>query len=96
MSAKPKKKKPIRKASRLLKGMILEIHFLDHVEDGEGAMEFIVWGKVDRVDKTSLRIVSWAHENPKALEVQDCDYGTEKTFTIVRSAIIDWYHLKRY
>ena len=63
----------------------MEIHFLDHVEDGDKAMKFVVWGRVDRVGKKCLRIVSWGHEDP--VNPPPCEEGTEKTFTIVRSAI---------
>jgi len=66
-------------------GDIVEVRFLDHVEDGEEEMKFIVWGRVDRVTKRSLRIVSWAHADP--CSAPPCEPGTEKTFTIVRSAI---------
>lgn len=76
-------------AKRIRKGYVVEVHFLDHVEDGEGAMKFIVWGRVDRVSRRSLRIVSWAHEDPLDPVAQDCEKGTEKTFTIVRSAITE-------
>ena len=69
----------------LKKGDVVEIHFLDHVEDGDRALRFIVWGRIDRVYKKSLRIVSWAHENPK--DAAGSEHGTEKTFTIVKSAI---------
>jgi len=69
------------------KGDVVEIHFLDHVEDGEKALRFVVWGIVRRVYKRSIRIVSWAHEDMKDAAV--CDEGTEKHFTIVTSAITE-------
>jgi hypothetical protein len=72
---------------------VLEIHFLDHCEDGDKALAFVVWGRVDRVYKKSLRVVSWAHENPRQAKHSEC--GTEKTFTIVRSAITQIYQLRR-
>lgn len=74
---------------KVRKGNIVEVHFLDHVEDGDGAMPFVVWGKVDRVTKLSLRIVAWAHEDPSSKEAEECEEGTEKTFTIVRRAITE-------
>lgn len=79
--------------STVSKGDVVEIHFLDHVEDGERALRFIVWGRIDRVYKKSLRIVSWAHEDPK--DTQGSEHGTEKTFTIVKSAITKLSSLHR-
>ena len=70
---------------RAKKGDIVQVNFLDHVEDGDEEMKFIVWGRVDLVTKRCLRIVSWAHEDP--CSAPPCEPGTEKTFTIVRSAI---------
>ena len=70
---------------QIRKGNIVEVHFLDHVEDGDKPLEFIVWGRVDRVRKLSLRIIAWAARDASILE--GCHAHTEKTFTIVRSAI---------
>lgn len=73
---------------KVKKGNVVQVNFLDHVEDGEEELRFIVWGRVDMVTKRCLRIVSWAHEDPCSAPL-DCEKGTEKTFTIVRSAITD-------
>jgi hypothetical protein len=73
--------------TKVRKHDIVEVHFLDHVEDGEGALPFVVWGKVDRVTKLSVRVVSWGHEDPDSKDAAECEPRTQKKFTIVRSAI---------
>lgn len=72
-------------------GEVVQIHFLDHCEDGDKALRFVVWGRIDRVYKKSIRLVSWGHERAKDASGSMPD--TEKTFTIVRSAITKFVRL---
>jgi hypothetical protein len=68
------------------KGDLVEVRFLDHVEDGEDPIEFLVWGRVRRTSRVAYAVESWAYADP--LE-DEADHGIEnrKVFTIVKSAI---------
>ena len=69
------------------KGDIVQIRFLDHVEDGDKPLDFIVWGRIDRVYKKSIRVVTWAHAKARnPAKFAEC---TEKTFTIVKSTVTE-------
>jgi hypothetical protein len=71
--------------SAVQKGDIVEIHFLDHCQDGEKALDFVVWGRVNQVYENSIRVASWAHKEMDCKEHGGAD--NETTFTIVTSAI---------
>ena len=65
-------------------GAIAEITFLDHVEDseGEGPLEFKVWGRVTGKTRKAYEITCWGYaDNEKRHD------GNEKDFQILRSTI---------
>lgn len=66
-------------------GNIVELQFLDHVQDGKDAIEFRVWGEVLDITRTSIRLACWAHVN-KAMRDEPEPFN-ETTFTIVKKAI---------
>tara|TARA_R110002051_G_scaffold274391_3_gene335108 strand:- start:129 stop:371 length:243 start_codon:yes stop_codon:yes gene_type:complete len=72
------------------KGQIVAIRFLDHVEDGEGPMEFSLIGRVMAQDKAAVTIVCWDYLNP-----EDRDLSNMKTFNILKSCINDVAQLVR-
>lgn len=67
-------------------GDIVEIRFLDHVEDGDDAVEFIVWGRVDKLTRAAVKISAWAFADRDA-HPDFPDEGNTKTFTIIKSTI---------
>ena len=71
-------------------GDVVECDFLDHVEDGEEALSFTVWGRIESVTRQRLIIVSWAYQDG----VKRGDHN-EKRWVIVRSAITAIYPLIR-
>jgi hypothetical protein len=62
------------------------IWFMDHVEDGENAMEFVVRGTLLKITDEALTIAVWDYSDSKAEEL-DQDDGNRKIFTILRSTI---------
>jgi len=78
---------------RVQKGDLVEIRFLDHCEDGDDAMEFIVWGRVEKCTKSSILVHSWtfAKETDGA---SNSNSDNIKTFTIVKKAILELRKLK--
>ena len=71
-------------------GELVEVAFLDHVEDGDDAIEFLVWGRVANVTRTSLVIHSWAYADPPQPVHNPFNV---KTFCIVKKAILRWHAL---
>lgn len=71
-------------STRLTRGDIVEIRFLDHCEDGEDAIAFIVWGRVRKVTRTSYVVESWAYADPSEDDGADCN---RKVWSIVRRAV---------
>lgn len=72
-------------------GKIYRITFLDHVEGGDAPQKFELFGRVAKLRKKSVTIVSWAY--PGSTEL--CDDNTNH-FCILRSAItrVDELHLE--
>ena len=64
-------------------GDIVEVEFLDHVEDGAEPISFKVWGMLVVKGKKHFEILSWAYSDQKEVENPD----NEKRWTIVRSAV---------
>jgi len=74
--------------TRAKKGDLVEIRFHDHCEDGDDAMEFLVWGRVRRVTRSSYIVESWAYANPKDDDGDDEDSENRKIFVIVKKAVL--------
>lgn len=60
---------------------IVHIRFLDHVQDGSKPIEFEVFGRIARINKTSVTVLTWGYPN-KLKKNENTNY-----FTIVRSCI---------
>ena len=65
-------------------GDVVEVEFLDHVEDGGPPLCFRVYGRVAVVSRKHVEILAWAHADHD----EAAGDPNEKRFTIVRSAII--------
>lgn len=66
-------------------GDIVECEFLDHVEDGDEPIRFMIYGKLRKSSPKSIAIAVWAYPDN---ENHDGD-SNEKVFSIVRRAIIN-------
>ena len=64
-------------------GDVVEVEFLDHVEDGGEPLQFVVWGRLAWIGREHFEILSWAHSEPTEY---DQTYN-EKRWSIVRSAV---------
>jgi len=75
----------MRMPAGLKVGSIVELTFLDHVEDGPEPIEFTVWGRVSGTTKRSLSVECWGYSN----KVDEASHGSHniKSFTIVKSAV---------
>lgn len=69
-------------------GDIVAVRFLDHVQDGDEPIEFIVFGRVHAVKRTHLVIASWVYADPTI----PTD-ANELVWTIVKSAVTQIQHL---
>ena len=78
---------------RLRRGQIVEVTFLDHVEGGGVPLEFIVFGRVLSIDKTSLTVASWTY--PSARAKQSPGDPNIRSFTILRSTVKSLHRLVR-
>jgi hypothetical protein len=72
-----------KESQKIKVGDIVEVEFLDHVEDGDEPFLFIVWGKVAVNKRKHYEILCWAHAE-KSVEAWP---HNEKRFTIVKGAI---------
>ena len=70
------------------KNQIVAVEFLDHVEDGEEPLHFVIYGRIAKVDKKSIVIVSWCYLDPN-LPLD----SNNKYHTILKSAITNWNKL---
>ena len=71
---------------RLRKGDIVEITFLDHAENSDDALEFIVYGRVMDITRYAYKIGQWIY----AKELDRASNGNpdnEDYKTIVKTAI---------
>ena len=62
---------------------LYEVLFLDHCEDGP-EQRFLVWGRVDRITKTSIRVRVFDYVKKGKAPDENVKY-----FTILRSAILE-------
>ena len=64
-------------------GDIVEILFLDHVEDEHEPYPFLVYGRVAKLSKTAVTVESWANVDKPAPPGDP----NAKSFTIIKSTI---------
>lgn len=62
---------------------MVEVEFLDHVEDGGEPYRFLVWGVLAVNGRKHYEILSWAHAD----HTVEHHAQNEKRWTIVKSAI---------
>lgn len=62
---------------------MVEVEFLDHVEDGGEPLQFKVWGAVAVNTRKHYEILSWAYADPHS----DNSASNEKRWTIVKAAV---------
>ena len=76
---------------RFRKGQVVEVEFLDHVEDSSTPLLFTLYGRIVKVDRKYLVVESWSYTD------RDGDDGDTnvKTWTIVRSTITQAWRLVR-
>jgi hypothetical protein len=73
----------MRKLSAIKAGDVVEVEFLDHVEDGGEPYAFLVWGVVAVNGKKHYEILSWAHVDGNVETMP----SNEKRWTIVKAAV---------
>jgi len=75
------------------KGDLVQITFLDHCENSNDALEFIIWGRIDRITRTAYIIASWVYNDPVE-QAKDTNTDNENYYVIVRKAITNIKKLK--
>jgi len=70
--------------------MIVEVEFLDHVEDGNEPIAFTAYGRLVDVQRKFIIVESWAYFDTKIIRDSNV-----KFWVILRSAITQWYQLER-
>lgn len=67
---------------RFRKGMLVEVRFLDHSQNSEEALEFVVWGRVCKVERKHIVVQTWAHPDNLSNDNQT------EFYDIIRACII--------
>ena len=77
------------------KGDLVQVTFLDHVEDSDKDQHFtfVVWGRVRSVTKSAITVECWAYPDPAHTEGDD-DRFNVKRFTILKAVITDLVKLE--
>jgi len=73
---------------RFSRGSIVEVHFLDHVENGDKPYEFVVYGRVAHVDRRSITVECWTYS-----DTRERDKSNVTKYVILKSAITRWWRL---
>lgn len=73
----------MRMPAGLKEGDEVRIRFLDHVEDGQEAIDFTVWGRISLLTKRTIAVECWAYT-----DLEEQDKHNVKMFTIVKKAIL--------
>lgn len=63
-------------------GSTVAIEFLDHVEDGDEPIPFVVFGRLEKVTRHAFTLASWDYLTPP--KRPDMDDENVKRWTIVR------------
>lgn len=66
---------------RPIKGNIVAITFLDHVEDGDSPMECSVYGRLHKTTRIAYIVDSWTCADPKVHE------DNKKRFVILKKVV---------
>ena len=62
------------------------VWFMDHVEDGDTAEEFVVRGTLGKITDESITLIVWDYVDTESVDF-DQDDGNRKIFTILRSTV---------
>lgn len=73
---------------RPIKGHVVAITFLDHVEDGDEPMECTVYGRLHKTTRVAYLIDSWTCADPAVHE------DNKKRFAILKNVVSDIRVLK--
>lgn len=76
--------------TKFRRGQIVEVHFLDHVENGDHPYEFVVFGRVAAVDRRSITVECWAY-----VDEAEKDKTNVTRYVICRTTITRWWQLTR-
>lgn len=78
-----------RKSTRKpVTGDVIQVRFHDHCEDGDEAIEFLVWGRLNKITRWSYHLHAWAFADAIE-EAKNENHENEKTFTIVKKAVLE-------
>ena len=66
---------------------LVAIRFLDHAQNSDDVMEFMVYGRVAKVTQRAYHVVSWEYVDPVD-RAADRNPENENWFCIVKKAII--------
>lgn len=72
---------------RVKVGDVVAIRFDDHVEDSDSVYEFVVYGRVVKVQQKAITVDSWALADEAA--DRDDERHNVKSFTILRKVITE-------
>ena len=72
---------------RLRKGQIVEVRFLDHVENAAKPIAFVVFGELTAISPKAITVASWSYEDKALRKERKYAESNEVSFTIVRAAI---------
>jgi hypothetical protein len=75
-------------SARPRKGQIVCITFLDHVEDGDEAMECTVYGRLHKTTRIEYLVDSWTCKDPEVHE------ENKKRFVILKKVVLSIKILK--
>lgn len=73
---------------------VVKIKFLDHCEDGEDAMEFVVYGVLLNETERAFKIGTWQYVDPHERDKDD-RHDNENHFIIVKAAILEITHYQK-
>ena len=65
------------------KSDLVELRFLDHVEDDEKPIEFLLYGRVCRCNKQDVTVQCWCYPDSYTND------HNVKMFTILRSCVLE-------
>ena len=72
---------------------VVEVVFMDHVEDDTKVAPVVVYGKLSKKTKDSIVVECWRHPDPDTAD--DYKETDTKRYAIVKKAITDIHQLKR-
>jgi len=74
-------------------GDVVEVEFLDHVENSDTPLPCIVYGRVRKLTEATIAIESWTFDEPSG--VSHHDFDNRKVWGLIRDAVLRIEVLKR-